>query len=291
MAKKGLGRGLGALLGDDKPQIISPVQNAPTDGNSVCELKLVDIEPNRDQPRKEFDEEKLSELAESIRQHGVISPIIVKRSANGFYSIIAGERRWRAAKKAGLKTIPAIVKELSEIEVSEIALIENLQRQDLNPVEEALGYKRLMDEYSLTQEQIAEKMSKSRSSVANALRLLNLADDVLEMIKNGKISFGHAKLILSLSDKNKQSELAKIIADEDLSVRATEQLLKQKPTAKKTPPKTDLNLKLAFDEIAKSVSTSLGAKVRIAGKGDKGTIQIEYYSKEELERIVKILNK
>ena len=241
MAKKGLGRGLGALLGDDKPQIISPVQNASTDENSVCELKLVDIEPNRDQPRKEFDEEKLSELAESIRQHGVISPIIVKRSANGFYGIIAGERRWRAAKKAGLKTIPAIIKELSEIEVSEIALIENLQRQDLNPVEEALGYKRLMDEYSLTQEQIAEKMSKSRSSVANALRLLNLADDVLEMIKNGKISFGHAKLILSLSDKNKQSELAKIIADEDLSVRATEQLLKQKPTAKKTPPKTDLN--------------------------------------------------
>ena len=187
MAKKGLGRGLGALLGDDKPQIISPVQNASTDENSVCELKLVDIEPNRDQPRKEFDEEKLSELAESIRQHGVISPIIVKRSANGFYGIIAGERRWRAAKKAGLKTIPAIIKELSEIEVSEIALIENLQRQDLNPVEEALGYKRLMDEYSLTQEQIAEKMSKSRSSVANALRLLNLADDVLEMIKNGKI--------------------------------------------------------------------------------------------------------
>lgn len=290
MAKKGLGRGLGALLGNENPPDDVFEASPQSDKGAISEIKLVDIEPNRDQPRKDFDEEKLEELASSVREHGVITPIIVKKSQNGFYSIVAGERRWRAAKKAGIKTIPAIIKELSDQEMSELALIENLQREDLNPVEEALGYRRLMDEFSLTQEQVAAKMGKSRSSVANCLRVLNLADDVLELVKNGSLSFGHAKILLSVDDKKKQSEFAKKVVSEDLSVRALEQLLKQKPQPTKKAPRLDLNLKLAFEAIEKSMSSALGAKVKIADKGNRGTIQIEYYSKEELQRITEILN-
>lgn len=291
MAKKGLGKGLGALLGDGgADDVIAPVIKQES-SDTVAMLKLVDIEPNRSQPRKNFDDEKLLELADSIKEHGVISPILVSRSENGFYSIIAGERRWRAAKKAGIKTIPAIIKDFDELKIQEVALIENLQRQDLNPVEEALGYKKLMDEFSLTQEQISEKMGKSRSSVANSLRLLNLSADALEALKNNEISFGHAKVILSLDSKKAQSEIAKKIVEEDLSVRATEQLLKQKSVKPKKTKKIDLNLKLAFESIEKSVSSSLGSDVKITDNGNKGTIQISYYSKEELERIIEILNK
>ena len=291
MAKKGLGKGLGALLGDGgADDVIAPV-SAKADGDMVTMLKLVDIEPNRNQPRKSFDDEKLLELADSIKEHGVISPILVGRSNNGFYSIIAGERRWRAAKKAGIKTIPAIVKDFDEIKIQEVALIENLQRQDLNPVEEAFGYKKLMDDFSLTQEQISEKMGKSRSSVANSLRILNLAPEVLEALKNSEISFGHAKVILSVDSKKVQAELAKKIIAEDLSVRATEQLLKQKTEKPKKPKKIDLNLKLAFESIEKEVSSSLGSDIKITDKGNKGTIQISYYSKEEFDRIIEILNK
>ena len=291
MAKKGLGKGLGALLGDGgADDVIAPVIKQES-SDTVAMLKLVDIEPNRSQPRKNFDDEKLLELADSIKEHGVISPILVSRSENGFYSIIAGERRWRAAKKAGIKTIPAIIKDFDELKIQEVALIENLQRQDLNPVEEALGYKKLMDEFSLTQEQISEKMGKSRSSVANSLRLLNLSADALEALKNNEISFGHAKVILSLDSKKAQSEIAKKIVEEDLSVRATEQLLKQKSVKPKKTKKIDLNLKLAFESIEKSVSSSLGSDVKITDNGNKGTIQISYYSKEEFDKIIEILNK
>jgi len=291
VAKKGLGKGLGALLGDGgADDVIAPVIKQES-SDTVAMLKLVDIEPNRSQPRKNFDDEKLLELADSIKEHGVISPILVSRSENGFYSIIAGERRWRAAKKAGIKTIPAIIKDFDELKIQEVALIENLQRQDLNPVEEALGYKKLMDEFSLTQEQISEKMGKSRSSVANSLRLLNLSADALEALKNNEISFGHAKVILSLDSKKAQSEIAKKIVEEDLSVRATEQLLKQKSVKPKKTKKIDLNLKLAFESIEKSVSSSLGSDVKITDNGNKGTIQISYYSKEEFDKIIEILNK
>ncbi len=289
MAKKGLGRGLDALFGESKADDIVMPKSKDENGDYVKMLKIVDIEPNRQQPRKEFDEEGLEELSQSIREHGVITPIIVKRSDNGFYSIVAGERRWRASKKAGLKTIPAVVKELTDMETQEIALIENLQRQDLNPIEEALGYKKLMDEFALTQEDIASKMSKSRSSVANSLRLLTLSDEALDLLRDGSISVGHAKVILTLSPK-RQTEIAQKIAREDLSVRATEELIKEKTPKKKAPKVQDLNLKLAFDEIEKSVSSSLGANVKIKDKGNKGTVQIEYYSSEELERIVKILS-
>lgn len=290
MAKKGLGRGLGALLGDSGASDVVSSTAAASPDDSIVELKLVDIEPNKNQPRKGFDDDKLSELAASIKEYGVISPILVQKSENGFYSIIAGERRWRAAKMANLRTIPAIVRDLSNMEAQEIALIENLQREDLNPVEEALGYRKLMDDFSLTQEEISEKMGKSRSSVANSLRILNLPKEVLELIKSGAISFGHAKIILSLQDNKKRIELARRIAAEDLSVRAAEQLLKEKPAVKKAARKIDLNLKLAFDAIEKSMSDALGAKVKISDRGNKGTIQIEYYSKEELERITDILN-
>ena len=291
MAKKGLGKGLGALLGDGGAEDVVSKTVVPDIKDAVVTLKIVDVEPNREQPRKDFDDEKLEELASSIKEHGVIQPILVSHSENGFYSIIAGERRWRAAKKAGIKTIPAIIKDFDNLKIQEVALIENLQRENLNPVEEALGYKKLMEDFSLTQEQISFKMGKSRSSVANSLRLLNLAPDVLDALKNNKISFGHAKVILSLDDKTKQSELAKKIIDGDLSVRATEQLLKEKDTKPAKKKKVNLSVKLAFEKIEKSISSALGTNVKIADKGNKGTIQISYYSKEELERIIEILNK
>lgn len=291
MAKKGLGKGLGALLGDGGAEDVVSKTVVPDIKDAVVTLKIVDVEPNREQPRKDFDDEKLEELALSIKEHGVIQPILVSHSENGFYSIIAGERRWRAAKKAGVKTIPAIIKDFDNLKIQEVALIENLQRENLNPVEEALGYKKLMEDFSLTQEQISSKMGKSRSSVANSLRLLNLAPDVLDALKNNKISFGHAKVILSLDNKTKQSELAKKIIDGDLSVRATEQLLKEKDTKPAKKKKVNLSVKLAFEKIEKSISSALGTNVKIADKGNKGTIQISYYSKEELERIIEILNK
>ena len=291
MAKKGLGRGLDALLGETKAEdVIAPKQTAKT-GDYVETIKIVDIEPNPNQPRNDFDEESLEELAASIKEHGVITPIIVQKTDNGFYRIIAGERRWRASKKAGLKKIPAIVKDYSEMEIQEVALIENLQRKDLNPVEEALGYKKLMDDFSLTQDEIAQKMGKSRSSVGNSLRLLSLSKEVLVLVRNGDISFGHAKVILSVESKKQQAEIAQRIIKEGLSVRATEEIIKEKPRKMKKEKKVDLNLQLAFKEIEKSISSSLGTNVKIASKGKKGIIQIEYYSSEELERIVDILNK
>lgn len=292
--KKGLGRGLDALLGANKAEDVISDATYSQNSDSVVSLKITDVEPNKNQPRKEFDEEKLDELAQSIREHGVITPILVTKSKNGFYSIVAGERRWRAAKKAGIKQIPAIVKELTDAQISEIALIENLQREDLNPVEEALGYKRLMEEFSLTQDQVSERLGKSRSTVANALRLLNLSKDVIELLKDGKLSVGHAKVILSVKDKDEQFDLANKIIEGDMSVRATEQMIKQKaeknPPEKKVKKKTDLNLKLAFEAIEKSMSSSLGTKVSISDRGGKGVIKIEYYSKDELERITKILD-
>lgn len=289
MAKKGLGKGLDALFGSAGAEdIVSPAVKKES-GDSIISLKLVDVEPNRSQPRKDFDEESLNELAESIRENGVISPIIVKKAENGFYTIVAGERRWRASKKAGLKEIPAIVRELSEIETRKIALVENLQRQDLNIVEEALGYKELMDEHSLTQEEVASMMGKSRSSVANSLRLLSLSPEVLSLVREGRISFGHSKVIMGC-DIKKQGEIAKQIIDGDLSVRQTEELLKKKSQKKLSGAKKDLNLTLALKEIEKGISSILGANVKIKDKGNKGTVSVEYYSSEELERIVNILS-
>ncbi len=278
--KKGLGKGLGALLTDE---------NSSIDTESVSILKVSEIEPNPSQPRKEFDSEKLSELSDSIKQYGVLSPILVSEGENGYYTIIAGERRWRASKLAGLKTIPAIIKKNENSRIFEIALIENLQREDLSPVEEALGYRRLMTEYGLNQAQVAEKMNKSRSGIANSLRLLSLPEKVLESIEKSEITVGHAKVLASIDDAEKVISLADKVKEEDLSVRELETLIKikdKKPTAKK---EVDLNLKLAYETIEKNVSSHLGTKVKIIDKNNKGKIQIEYYSAKDLERIIKII--
>lgn len=280
--KKGLGKGLGALLTDEKSLIDSDV---------ITEIKLVDIEPKKDQPRKIFDEEKLIELADSIRQNGVITPILVQEAENGYYSIIAGERRWRASKLAGLKVIPAIIKKSDGQKVYELSLIENLQREDLNPVEEAFGYQKLMQDYGLTQEAVANKLSKSRSSVANSLRLLNLQKEVLEALESGDISVGHAKVLLSLSDKGEQKRLCKMTIDNKLSVRDLENEIKKLTKPPKRKKKIDLNVKLAIEAIEKNVSEHLGTKVKILDKNNKGKIQIDYYSAGDLERIIKIISK
>ncbi len=280
--KKGLGKGLGALLADE---------NSSIESEKITELKITDIEPTKGQPRKDFDEEKLGELSASISQYGVLSPILVCEGENGYYRIIAGERRWRASKLAGLKTIPAIIKKGENDSMFEIALIENLQREDLNPIEEALGYRRLMTEYGLTQEKVSEKMNKSRSLVANSLRLLKLPSDVLSLVESGALSVGHAKVLLSLSDEKAISELAKKTVAENFSVRELEEVIKKgqkKPAPKKD---VDLNLKLAFETIEKNVSSILGTKVKIVDNHNKGKIQIDYYSAKDLERIIKIIEK
>ena len=281
MKKKGLGKGLGALLTDE---------NASIDSDSITEIKLINIEPNPEQPRKAFNDESLEELADSIRQHGVINPILVHESQNGYYMIIAGERRWRASKLAGIKSIPAIIKKNDEDEKTyELSLIENLQRQDLNPIEEALGYKRLMDEYDLTQEQVSEKVSKSRSSVANSLRLLNLPKFILDMLTEAKISVGHAKVLMSVSDENKQKKLAQAVYDNNYSVRELEDIIKKSEKKHVAKKEIDLNMKLAYKNVEKAISSLFGTKVKIIDKNNKGKIQIEYYSAEDLERILNIL--
>lgn len=279
--KKGLGKGLGALLTDEKSSIDSDV---------ITEIKLVDIEPNKSQPRKDFDEEKLEELADSIRQNGIITPILVQEAPNGYYSIIAGERRWRAAKKAGLKEIPAIIKKLDEMKLFEISLIENLQREDLNPVEEALGFEKLMSDYKLTQEEVAAKLSKSRSSVANSLRLLKLPKDVLNSLKNEKISVGHAKVLLSVADDKIKSELCTAVIEKELSVRELEAEIKKLSKKPKKEKKKDLNVVLAIEKTEKQIADILGTKVKINDKNNRGKIQIEYYSAGDLERIIKIIS-
>lgn len=278
--KKGLGKGLGALLTDE---------NSSIDSESISEIKIIDIEPNQGQPRKDFDEEKLNELADSIKTHGVLSPILVKEVENGYYQIIAGERRWRASKLAGLKTIPAIIKKNENLKVFELALIENLQREDLNPIEEALGYRKLMNEYGLTQDQVSEKMSKSRSSIANSLRLLNLPPQIIEMVEKGQISVGHAKVLLSVDNEETMIAFAMKISSDNLTVRELEDLIKKSNKTPKPKKEVDLNLKLAFETIEKSVSSVLGTKVKIIDNNNKGKIQIEYYSSKDLERILKII--
>lgn len=281
MAKKGLGRGLGALIPDYD-------ENVDTSG--AIELKIIDVEPNSEQPRRNFDKEKLDELADSIAAHGVIQPILVVKNGDR-YQIIAGERRWRAAKLAGLKTIPAIVRDYDELKVFEVALIENLQREDLSPIEEAAGYKSLMDKFGMTQERISERVGKSRSAVANALRTLSLPSEIIRYIEEGLLSSGHAKVILSLSDAKMQIEAAKYIVSKKLSVRETENYIKSLIEPKKNKPETNSELKAYLSSIENDMSHSMGTKVKIRhGKG-KGKIEIQYYSNEDLERILEFLKK
>ena len=280
--QKGLGRGLGALLGDltDESQENSPYQLLP----------IYKVEPNRSQPRQDFDEEELQALADSISVHGVIQPVTVRQLNSGYYQIIAGERRWRAARLADLSEIPAVVVEADDRKAMELALIENLQRQDLNPVEEALGYQTLMGDYSLTQEETAARVGKSRPAVANALRLLGLCPEVLEMLRSGKITAGHARAVLSLKSEKKQQEAAQKISALGLSVRQAELLCKN--MSKEPAPKKEVTLAVDYvAECEKSLSKHLGRGVKIVNGKRKGRFELEFYGQDDLQVLLDALMK
>lgn len=273
--KKGLGKGLGALLGTDEP--IS---------SGVTEVRITDIEPNANQPRKSFDDEKLAALAESIKQHGVVQPLIVQQDGDS-YRIVAGERRWRAARRAGLETVPVIVRDLSDRQVMEVALIENLQREDLNPIEEAEAYEKLISEYGMTQEEVASVVGKSRPAITNSIRLLSLDDEIKSRLISGEISSGHARALLSLDDKDLRRKAMQEIIEKGLSVRETERLIKvlstpKKQKARKVPDAEYQALEERFREV-------FGTKVRIMNSKKSGKILIEYYSLEELDRIINLV--
>lgn len=282
MAKqKGLGKGLGALLSDyTAPQ--------PED-SALRQLPLQKVEPNPYQPRRDFDPVALEELAESIGEHGILQPLTVRELPNGYYQIIAGERRWRAARMAGLQTIPAMVIEADDRKTMELALIENLQRQDLNPVEEARGYKSLLEDYRLTQEEAAQRVGKSRSAVANALRLLNLEEDILNALSDGRLTAGHARALLSVTDTGKRREAAQKIMALDLSVRQTELMCRN--LNKDEKPKAE-EPKLQVDYVAeceKTLSRHLGRGVKIVSGKRKGKFELEFYGPEDLQNLYEAL--
>ena len=286
MAKRktelGLGRGLNALLGD--PELTAP-------GEGSVSLPISQVQPGLNQPRKRFDPESLADLADSIRIHGVIQPVTVRRLASGYYQIIAGERRWRAAKQAGLEEIPAVIIEADDRKVMELGLIENLQREDLNPAEEARGYQVLMEEYGLTQEQVAERMGKSRPAVTNTLRLLALPEDLLKPVEEGALSAGHARAILGAPTPALQREAAKQVVQRGLSVRQTEALVKAlQKQQERAQKETRDEIVLYLGELEKSLSGRLGRKVTISHHGKKGKIQLEYYSDEDLEALLALLD-
>lgn len=281
----GLGRGLSALIPgyEENPNTPTELRN-----EQITELKIIDIEPNKDQPRKQFDKEQLQSLADSIAQYGLIQPIVVKKLTNGRYQIIAGERRWRASRLAGLKTIPVVINQLEGSDVMEVALIENLQRENLNAIEEALGYRTLMDEYQLTQEKISTKVGKSRSAIANTLRLLSLENEVKEMVVKGQLSGGHARCLVGIDDKSLQLALAEKIINEELSVRDTEQLIKKALIEDKEKPakkEKDIYIK----DVENKLSKKIGYKVQIAVGSKKNKIEIDYYNDEDLNKILKFL--
>ena len=279
--KKGLGKGLNSLLSSNDLEI--------DDDSKVLEIDINKITPNKNQPRTVFNENSLNELADSIKEVGILQPIAVKKKSD-YYEIIAGERRWRAARLAGLKTVPAIVMDLEGLKALEAALIENIQREDLNPIEEALTYCRFHDEFNLNQEEIAKKVGKSRPAVANAMRLLNLDKRVQIFVKEWKLSNGHARALLAIDDKDLQFETAEKIIDDELTVRQTEELVKSllEPKPEKEMPKIKHNPEAAraYLNIAKDLKTILGTKVNIKNGKNKGKIEIEYYSQEELDRLI-----
>ena len=284
-AKASMGRGLDALFGGDSTYA-EPKKGKEKSGVKL--LKLRDIEPNPDQPRKNFEKEKLEALASSIKEHGLIQPIVVKPRENGMFTIVAGERRWRAAKLAGLSEVPCVEGEYTEKQVMELALVENLQREDLNPVEEAEGYRRLMDAFGLTQEDVALRVGKSRSAVANALRLNGLSDKIKKMVIAGDLSQGHARALLSVESEADRVALAERIVAEGLNVRQVEKIVALLGSQKKkTKPATpDKNVEKYFGDLAREISGRLGAKVTIKNGKNKGKIEIEYYSNAELEGIL-----
>lgn len=275
--RNGLGRGLESLFVDNSVEEI----NASTN-----KLKLMEIEPNHDQPRKIFDEKALTELADSIAQHGVLQPLVVRPMTNGGYQLVAGERRWRAARIAGLSEVPVIIKELTDEETIEIAMVENLQREDLNPLEEALGYSYMMQELRITQEEAAEKVGKSRPAIANSLRLLKLPEEIQEMVKNNLISAGHARALLGFSNESDMLATANLIIKEDISVRQIEALVKAAKTAPAKPKEPKKREKF-FSEVELALKNNLGRKVKIkeSGKKGAGVLEIEFFDKSDLESL------
>ena len=280
--KGGLGRGLDSLFADTGTGV------AADNSGEVGKLLIRDIENDKDQPRKNFDEAALAELSKSIEEHGVLQPIVVRPNPAGGYRIVAGERRWRAARMAGLKEIPALVREMSDEEASLVMLIENLQREDLDPVEEALGYRRLMDSFGYTQEQAAERLARSRSAVANSLRLLALPEDVLELLKNGELSTGHAKAILSIPDRARQSEAAALIVADKMNVRKAEavckRLQKQPKEKRSAKPRPAI-----APEVEISLREALGTEVKVEYENGQGTLKVAFYSDEQLKAFAKLL--
>lgn len=290
--KRGLGRGLDSLIPIEEVNEISQHGTGKNGENGgITTVRVTSIEPNRTQPRKNFNEDTLTELAESIKLHGIIQPLVVQKK-DDFYEIITGERRWRAAKLAGLKEIPVIIKDYTDQEVVEIALIENIQREDLNPIEEAMAYKRLLTEFHLKQDELAERVSKSRTAVTNSMRLLKLSDEVKQMVIEGLISSGHARALLSIEDQKMQEQIAEKIMDEKLSVRETEKLVKNLTTPKEKNPKEKIENEFVYQEIEETIKNIIGTKVKVNHKpSGKGKIEIEYYSNEELERLYELFLK
>lgn len=288
--KRGLGKGLDSLIpmgeSEEAGQNEKAIENSDEiKENGVVNIKIHLVEPNKEQPRKNFNEDSLLELAESIKVHGIIQPLVVQKK-DDYYEIITGERRWRAAKQAGLKEIPVIIKDYSEQEVVEIALIENIQREDLNPIEEAMAYRRLINEFHLKQDELAERVSKSRVTVTNSMRLLKLSENVQQMVIENLISGGHARALLSLEDSKLQEQVAQKIIDEKLTVRETEKIVKNltNPKAKKITPKPENEF--VYKDIESKIKDIVGTKVTVNHRaGGKGKIEIEYYSDAELERI------
>ena len=282
--KGGLGKGLEALFADNDGLFGSE--------ESPVTLKLSDIEPNPNQPRKRFDEEKLLELAKSISEHGLLQPILVSPLSNGRYQLVAGERRWRASRIAGIVEVPVIIKQLSEKEKKEIALIENLQREDLNPIEIAYGIQALIEEYGLTQDQAAERVGCSRPAIANSLRLINLPEEVKELTRSGKISAGHARALLAFKDEKKMIEAANFIAKNDVSVREVERMAKRAQSDSAAPLQTAQKKKRDsfFDEVELSLTEALGRRVKVYNSKQKGTLEIEFYNRDDLKNIANIIN-
>lgn len=290
--KKGLGKGLDALISAEAMPISS--KKTETKDSAETIVKITKVEPNREQPRKLFDEDALQELADSIKQFGLLQPILVQNRGD-YYEIIAGERRWRAAKLAGLKEIPVIIRDYSEQEIVEISLIENIQRENLNPIEEAMAYKKLLTEFNLKQDEVAERVSKSRTAVTNSMRLLKLSETVQQMIIDDMLSTGHARALIPVEDEEQQIQLAQKIFDEKLSVREVEKLVKQvlKPENKKPKEEVSKNLTYIYQDIENKLKESMSRKVAITAKGKNGAgkIEIEFYSNEDLERLYDFLAK
>lgn len=297
--RNGLGKGLDSLIPDKTSKSVKSAEKksvAVKEKNTEKEalkadktgeiyLKINEVEPNRDQPRKEFDEDALLELADSIKQFGVLQPLLVQKK-DGYYEIIAGERRWRAAKLAGIKEVPVLIKEYTSQEIVEISLIENIQRENLNPIEEAMAFKRLLEEFNLKQDEVAERVSKSRTAVTNSMRLLKLSSRVQQMVIDDMISTGHARALLAIDDEEQQYIIASKIFDEKLSVRETEKLVKSLKTPKKEKKTDKQEHMFVYDDIIEKMKNIMGTKVNIHTKANgKGKIEIEYYSEDELERI------